>query len=218
MITHNQSYSPPGPSAFIADNAAEFFAAIKLTGTIPSMVYRWVRDAKTTTKTDEKNMRTFQRMMDVNEGGEEEEDDVEDDLGESPVDLAELPVSITGHGGKPVKRTRRVPFVRKMVWWAKSEFPGMVDSHTTADEEVLKLALTRHMRSLNVRNKDIVGLLPLIVLGVFMPTEVDVSVARMRATSAAATIMEAHKHWKPASPWWRFWGLGPKGWAPRPTK
>jgi hypothetical protein len=212
-------HTPACPNNFLADKAGDFMAAFRLLAAIPSLAVSCLRPAKATTKADEKCMERFERLCQLDEDDSAGDDDiVDEDLGPTPWDRSDLPTREEGHNGRAVKAVRRVPFVKKMVWWAKCEFPGMVHSHTTADEEVLRLALTRHMRALNVRNKDVVGLLPLIVMGVFMPTSSDVAAARMRATHAAKRAFNAHRGWTPAAPWWRFWTLGRGGWEPRVVK
>lgn len=211
-------HTTPCPDDFLLTTAGDFLAAFKLLAAIPSLAVGWLRPAKATTKADEQCMRRFERVCDLDDDDGMEDDIVDDDLGPTPWDRSELATVEEGHNGRAVKRTRRISFMKKMVWWAKGEFPGMVHSHTTADEEVLRLALTRHMRGLNVRNKDVVALLPLIVMGVFLPTSSDVAAARMRATHAAERAFNKHKGWTPAAPWWRFWSLGRGGWAPKVVK
>lgn len=107
--------------------------------------------------------------------------------------------SASGPGGggttMSVRASKRSRFVRKMSWWLKSEFPGAIRRRTTADDEVMRVALSRHLRSLNVRYRDIALLTPRIMTLAYMPTQADIVEARLWATEAAGERMHAHVGW-----------------------
>lgn len=120
--------------------------------------------------------------------------------------------SDTGGGGTTlsVRASKRSRFVRKMSWWLKSEFPGAVRRRTTADDEVMRVALSRHLRSLNVRYRDIALLTPRIMTLAYMPTQADIDEAKLWATAAAVERMNAHVGWAHRISGW----FGARGYDP----
>lgn len=101
-----------------------------------------------------------------------------------------------------VHRTKRSRFVKRMSYWVKTEFPGIVRHRTVVDDEVARMAVTKHMRSLNVRNKDIVLLLPRIMTLAYMPTASDIAEAEMWATPEADERMNALRRIAPRRSVW----------------
>lgn len=117
-------------------------------------------------------------------------------------DEGDLGMAVEGHGQMVVRRRRRSRFISSMIWWLKTEFPSAVSMRTTADDAVMRLAVTRHMRAMHVRNQDIATALPYIMAGVYMPCRADRVVGRAMATHLAKEEYDSHIGWR--APRWSW--------------
>lgn len=160
---------------------------------IPPLARAFILTRRYVNANDEELARRFVRAARADEELDDE-DEVEDDLWNPD---AEIGVRTPGHSGRIVRRSRRLRFAQKMAWWLRSEFPDAWRTRTTADDAVMRIAVARHMKELNVRNKDAVTLMPEILALVYLPTSSDVQIARMLATRSAAEAYSAHTGWAP---------------------
>jgi hypothetical protein len=117
---------------------------------------------------------------------EESDDEFGDDVDDETRRIADV-FEADDAGGTPVLKVRphlATRFQVKMAYWLKNEFPGGVRSRTVADDEVMRIALVKHMRSLHIRNKDIVLHTPRILTLAYLPTRADIIENGVQRTEA----------------------------------
>jgi hypothetical protein len=131
-------------------------------------------------------------MIQTSDAIDEADDNDGDDLDDELVamrdiwdDTASEPVETRPQSWR-VAPGRATRFQRKMAYWLKAEFPGAIRSRTVADDEVMRLALSKYLRAKGVRNKDIVLHTPRILTLAYLPTRADAIEAQVRMTYAVA--------------------------------
>jgi hypothetical protein len=167
-----------------------------------SLLTRW-GDAyiKRTNDADAANMTALAVAMDW-----QDEDADGDAEFASLVDQPDRPSDGEGFGRVSVRRGKRTPFARKMAMWARVKFPNLLNQRTEADAMCVRMALSKQMASMHVRNCDIVKMMPIIMAMVYVPTTEDVMMARAQASATALTHYNAHLGWSHATgPWWLSW-------------
>jgi len=138
------------------------------------------------------------------------QDDIDDEDADPAFEERDLPV---GHPSR---------FVRRWAFWAKANFDCRPESHTPAQEAVVREAIQRELRRQHVRHADVALHLDLMVVTAFTPLRSEVE-ARLAANAEAARRARLEYQLAAIPTWstyfdWRYWLLWKRGAYPRGTK